>query len=99
LALQLSQVGTLEGYEQVAQLALMVEQAMQTLEARYAPVAQLEGTTEVPLHCAQVRLSTEQATHTRFNRMNPVSQVVQIVAELQTVQLFEQLAHEPEDTK
>jgi len=75
-------VGTLEGYEQVAQLALMVEQAMQTLEARYAPVAQLEGTTEVPLHCAHVRLSTEQATHTRFNRQAGV-----FGAPVQTVQL------------
>lgn len=92
-------MGTLEGYEQVTQFASMVEQAIQTLEARYAPVAQLEGTTAVPLHCAQVRLSTEQATHTLFSRMNPVAQVVQIVAEVQAVQLLEQLAHEPEETK
>jgi hypothetical protein len=31
--------------------------------------------------------------------MNPVAQSVQIVAEVQVVQLFEQLAHEPDETK
>ena len=90
---------TFDGYEQVAQLASIVEQAMHTFIARYEPLAQLEGTTEVPLHCAHVRWSSEQATQTLFNRMYELSQVVQIVAEVHSVQLLEQEAQDPFDTK